>query len=181
LLYERRGGLSIKQTTLEAIILWEKLRKGQAITGGEARRMYEVLKTNSGVKRGHKTLPGFGDEDEVTMRDLQERGGLRRTDIWHEALERIPAGERAYLLQALRKGQKLTTRPSVRLSTIHGAKGGEADHVVLFTDMAARTFGEMHQNMEDELRVWYVAATRARRRLTIMRPTRNQCFTFPGS
>lgn len=178
-IYERRGGLSIKQLTLDSIILWEKLRRGERITGAEARRVYQSLSTGTGVARGYKTLPRIADEDEVSMANLQYAGGLLRTDIWHDALERIAASERVYLLEALRKGQKLTSSPTTRLSTIHGAKGGEADHVVLFTDMASRTHREMFDNMEDELRVWYVAATRARKKLTIIRPTKNQCFTFP--
>ena len=61
-------------------------------------------------------------------------------------------------------------KPRIRLATIHGSKGGEADHVVLLPDMARRTHEEMLVQPEDEARVWYVAATRARRQLTLVKP-----------
>jgi superfamily I DNA/RNA helicase len=59
----------------------------------------------------------------------------------------------------------------VRVSTIHGSKGGEADHVVVLREMAQRTHREMREvSEEDEARVWYVAVTRARERLSIVEP-----------
>lgn len=75
------------------------------------------------------------------------------------------------MLKALRRGEKLTSDPRVKLSTIHGSKGGEATHVVLVTDMAARTYREYENNPEDEARVWYVASTRAKERLSIVAPS----------
>jgi superfamily I DNA/RNA helicase len=57
----------------------------------------------------------------------------------------------------------------VRVSTIHGSKGGEARHVVVLREMARRTHGEMiAAGGDDERRVWYVAVTRAREKLTIV-------------
>mgnify|MGYP001593514736 CR=1 FL=1 len=58
--------------------------------------------------------------------------------------------------------------PRVRLSTIHSAKGGEADHVVLMTEMAERSYQEMSKHPDDERRVWYVSVTRAKERLTVV-------------
>lgn len=59
------------------------------------------------------------------------------------------------------------SKPRIRLSTIHGSKGGEADHVVLLPDMARRTYNEMLDRPEDEARVWYVGVTRSKRKLTV--------------
>ena len=69
---------------------------------------------------------------------------------------------------ALARGDKPGDRPRVVVSTIHGSKGAEADHVVVLKDMAKRTHREMEQLVDDEVRVWYVAVTRAKRRLTIV-------------
>lgn len=79
---------------------------------------------------------------------------------------------------ALRGGQRLTQRPKIRVSTIHGAKGAQADHVILLTDMAWRTHKEMNMNPEDEARTWYVATTRAKQKLTIVRPQANQTRAY---
>jgi superfamily I DNA/RNA helicase len=80
----------------------------------------------------------------------------------------------SYMLAARRRGEKLRATPRVRLSTIHSAKGAEADHVVLMTEMARRTHKEMENNPDDERRVWYVGVTRAREKLTIVNSQTSQ-------
>ena len=88
---------------------------------------------------------------------------------WYDALDRIPRDDVNYLRSAMQRGEK-PDKPRIRLATIHGSKGGEAEHVVLLPDMARRTHEEMLLNPEDEARVWYVAATRARQTLTLVKP-----------
>jgi superfamily I DNA/RNA helicase len=112
------------------------------------------------------------------MRDLVGNGGLLidPKTVWHDALDRLPKDDMSYMLSARQRGEKLRDKPRVRLSTIHSAKGAEADHVVLMTEMAWRTAREAYQNPDDERRVWYVAATRARSKLTIVASaTENEC------
>jgi ATP-dependent exoDNAse (exonuclease V) beta subunit len=72
----------------------------------------------------------------------------------------------------------MSQAPRIRLQTIHGSKGGEADEVVLLTDMAPRTHREAQTAPDDEARVWYVAATRARQTLTVVPPRTERHFTF---
>jgi DNA helicase-2/ATP-dependent DNA helicase PcrA len=173
-LYERNGASSIKPSHLSAILSWEDLRKDRLITVGDARRMYGFISSGEdGVARGFKELKNYGDDEDepVTMRDLIETGGLRVDPgkIWHDALDKMPPGDRSYMVAVLRHGEKLRgTRPRVRVSTIHSAKGGQADHVVLMKEMAERPFAEMRINPEDERRVWYVGVTRAERKLTVV-------------
>lgn len=62
----------------------------------------------------------------------------------------------------------LDTPPTVRLSTIHAAKGHEADRVILLTDMTTRVGQSAEKNPDDELRVWYVGMTRSKRQLDIV-------------
>jgi superfamily I DNA/RNA helicase len=170
-LYEVQGRSSVRRGTLDAIRLWERLRKGETITAQEAVRVYDAMSTGTGVKRGFKKLPSIPPDAEVDMAWLRQNGGLLRDEIWHVALDRIESKETAYILKALRKGEKISSEPRVRMSTIHGSKGGEATHVVLISDMAARTHREFEQNPEDEARVWYVGATRAKQKLSIVAPS----------
>jgi superfamily I DNA/RNA helicase len=158
-------------STLDAVEAWEELRAGRAVSVEAALRAYAQMTAGQGVEAGHKDLPGFPRGDgapPVTMDQLVERGGLRTSAIWHEALDRLPRAEVSYLLRARRHGERLRSRPRVRVSTIHGAKGGEARHVVLMTEMARRTYREMEVSPDDERRVWYVAVTRARERLSVV-------------
>jgi superfamily I DNA/RNA helicase len=52
--------------------------------------------------------------------------------------------------------------PSILLSTTHRVKGGEADYVVVFLDCTRRVSDNMLVNIDEELRVLYVACTRAK-------------------
>jgi DNA helicase II / ATP-dependent DNA helicase PcrA len=179
--YEMAGKSSVDPDMIQAASSWEELRRGDPITLGDARRMYQFISTNTGIKKGFKTLPTYGEDDDipVTMTDLIQTGGLRvdPQKIWHDALDKLPVEDMSYMLAARRKGEKLKGgKPRVRLSTIHSAKGGEADHVVVMKEMAKRTHEEMFQNMDDERRVFYVAVTRAKERLTIVSSdTKREC------
>jgi superfamily I DNA/RNA helicase len=57
---------------------------------------------------------------------------------------------------------------NIKVSTIHGAKGAEADNVILCTDVSPSTYEQVDSDAEH--RVWYVAITRARKRLYIVQP-----------
>jgi DNA helicase-2/ATP-dependent DNA helicase PcrA len=167
-IYEKHGFPSVRPEIVETITSWERLRSGKSITAGEARAVYKMMSIGVGVTRDQKELPAFKDEELVDMRALRASGGLMRDDIWPTALDLMTARDRNYILAARQHGEKLTKKPRVRISTIHGAKGGEADHVIVMKEMAKRTHSEMRLNHEDEARVWYVAATRARQRLTVV-------------
>lgn len=60
----------------------------------------------------------------------------------------------------------LTKKPRIRLSTIHKAKGGEADNVALILD-CPKLIKEKGDE-DSEHRVFYVGATRARKSLHIV-------------
>lgn len=176
IIYERHGRSSLDPKLLSVVSNWEKLRGGGEILLEEAREIYDYMSSGVGVKRGHKKLPDLDDCPVVTMPILKRAGGLLTDDIWHRALDRLDKQEADYAIRARERGEKLRQRPRVRVSTIHGSKGGEADHVVLMREMAHRTHGEMERHPDDERRVWYVAATRAKRQLTVVESsTRRDC------
>lgn len=175
--YEMHEHSSLSGPLLEAIIAWERLRAGGTALADEVRGIYKWMSVNTGYKRGMKELPGMEPERQLTIGDLVKECGLRTQELWSVAMDKIPASDMAYIMAVRRRGEKLRARPRVRLSTIHGAKGGQAEHVVVLTDMAPRTHTEMERvSAEDEARVWYVAVTRARQQLTVVRPqTRLYC------
>lgn len=176
IIYNWKGNSSVKPSMLEAIINWEELRKGGSIPSDDARKVYEQMSSGVGVARGYKTLPGIPAEQPVSLKDLRERGGLRVDGIWHEALDRIPLEDKLYLIRARRRGESLKKTPRVNVSTIHGAKGGQGEHVILFTDMAPRTYEEFQNNPEDEHRVWFVGVTRTLEKLTVISPKTNRYY-----
>ena len=68
-------------------------------------------------------------------------------------------------------GEKLSKDARVKLSTIHAAKGGEADNVLLILDNT-KTIREASEKsiekFDEEQRVWYVGVTRTKQNLYIM-------------
>ena len=67
-------------------------------------------------------------------------------------------------------GEKLNKAPRITLSTIHGAKGGESENVVLLTDLSENTMKAYERNADDENRLFYVGATRTKEHLHIISP-----------
>lgn len=169
IIYDRGGHSSVSAKMLAAIDDWERLRRGDSITASDARIVYDQLSSGRGVARGFKKkLKGLDDDAKVGLGDLRSNFGLQVETAWFDALDRLPTKDVSYVRLALSRGEKLRGPPRVRVSTIHGAKGGEAEHVVLMTEMARRTFREAEYAPEDEARVWYVGVTRAKERLTIV-------------
>lgn len=176
-LYEYHGRPSVKQSYLDAIVTWERLRGGQPQDHSDVRKMYALLELGRGVARGHKTLPRLGGDGQVSFDELRTSHGLlAENTIWHEALTAIPAVERAYMVRCRRKGERFSVPPRVRIGTIHESKGSERDHVILSTDMAPRTYQEMHADPDSEARVFYVGATRAKETLTVLAPRSTRSY-----
>lgn len=74
-------------------------------------------------------------------------------------------------LKSVYETHGMRVRPTIHLSSIHGSKGREADHVVLINGVTERTSGNMAMTREGydaEMRTFYVGVTRARHKLTIV-------------
>jgi len=69
---------------------------------------------------------------------------------------------RRFYRAVVRRGERIDCAGAVRVSTIHGAKGWEADNVYLWHEGVQRDL-----TSDSERRTWYVALTRSRNRLVI--------------
>lgn len=94
-------------------------------------------------------------------------GGLIEGVDWQHVLDpvKVPIEVWEYLNQV-----DIDAKPHVVLSTIHGYKGMEADHIVVDTFASATVCESVatQAQLDDEIRVWYVGVTRARQSLTII-------------
>ena len=163
---------------IKAILIWENLRKGVSMLVNDILLMMQYISVKT---LGDKKLDFMAKEEHMNMRELEFHKVLRKetvTEIWHKVLDKIPAEDREYYISILRRKEKLTKKARIKVSTIHGAKGGEAGNVVLFTDMSLKTYNNMQENFDDELRVFYVGATRAKSKLFIVEPQTTNCFTI---
>jgi len=169
LLFERYGQRSIPESVLTAVIGWERLRKGQEVPFEVVRTVYKYIDTRL-VKHGHKSLRTADPAALYTLDLLKEKHGLLSTEIWHQALTKIAENQRHYLIAVLRRGTRLTGKVPIKLSTIHAAKGGEADNVLLMGDLTTKFAREYDRNADDVNRLLYVGITRAKQTLHIVLP-----------
>ncbi len=169
--YEYRDKGPNESESLLAARQWEILRRGAKLGPRIIEGIFKFLPSRLVTKKRLET-----NATELSLADLKQQHGLLTDAVWHEALLLIPLEEREYYMSMLRRGEKLQNRPRVRLSTIHGAKGGEATNVALFTDLTGKTFRAMQKNPDDETRVFYVGATRAKENLHVMSPQTMQYY-----
>ena len=96
--------------------------------------------------------------------------GIDFTDTWYETFKSDPE-QTLYIRQMLSHKEKLSQDARVKLSTIHSAKGGEADNVLLIldnTDKIRDGIEKSPEKADEEHRVWYVGVTRTKQNLYIM-------------
>ena len=171
-LFNYRGSRSIGEKLSDAVNGWTDLQKGRTVSGKTARNIYSYMSTGNRIARGYKKLTGVEDTDELSLAHLQLQHGLAADAnmIWSEAMDRIPDKDRAYITALLRRGEKFNGTPRITVSTIHGSKGGEADNVILFTDLSAAADEQLKNNPDDIHRVFYVGVTRTRQNLFVVEP-----------
>jgi DNA helicase-2/ATP-dependent DNA helicase PcrA len=88
-------------------------------------------------------------------------------DTWYELFNADPE-QVLYIRQMLSNKEKLSEGARVKLSTIHSAKGGEADNVLLILDNTEKIREAIEKSPEkadEEHRVWYVGVTRNKTKL----------------
>jgi DNA helicase-2/ATP-dependent DNA helicase PcrA len=173
LLFERHGQRSVSEAVLTAVLGWEKLRKGGEVPYPVVKHVYKYL-DSSCIKHGHKMLRTADTTASYTLDLLKEKHGLLSTEIWHKALTKISEERRDYLISLLRRNTRLTGHVPIKLSTIHGAKGGEADNVLLLTDLSTKFAKDYDKNSDDINRLLYVGITRAKQTLHVVLPKNEQ-------
>lgn len=167
-----------KPTLYEATLAFRSLARGDVIEGNEWVNILKVMKNevyNKLFARGTKqrfTKPEELERSFVHVNTLPEHGALEplcravREGTWPAYLEEGDKMAKAAELQG--------DAPMVRVATVHGAKGLQAKRVFLHTALprATQVAIQSASGRDEELRVWYVGATRASEELIIVRPAR---------
>ena len=170
-LFEKNNYLSISSDVAVAYRSWKALQRGEEIPYAHVKIMYQYIVLGpDGVSRGMKGLPGANQEGKFSHETLSKEWGLNipANLSWEVALTRIKEYDRIYIKQILNSGHDLDEKVNIKLSTIHGAKGGESQNVVVFSDISKRINDNLWANRDEERRVFYVAMTRAKENLYIV-------------
>ena len=112
---------------------------------------------------------------EIKRQRLEELTGEKIFDInlsWDVAFKNVAFSKRQYMKAMLMNHEDLSKPPRIKVSTIHGAKGGEATNVVLFLNQTTNTIKGSKKSQakeEEEFRVWYVGITRTMENLFLIK------------
>ena len=168
-LFWREGsGWSISPNVLTGIEVWLKLCKGTYLSAKELRILSTLLKSDIVTKFGRKKLATLDNELTYNLESIRENftTNVSAEMPWYDALK-VSERERIYISSVRRMGEKiLTNKPRIKISTIHKAKGGEADNVALLLDSSKPCAESPDQ--DSEIRTFYVGATRAKKALHII-------------
>jgi len=168
-LYWREGtGWSISPNVINGIEVWLKLCKNQSLSTAELKNFSKILSPNIISRSGRKLMSSLDAEQTYTLNDIIEKCSLNASHEtpWQKVLK-VSDQETAYIMSVRRRGERiLTGTPRIRISTIHKAKGGEADNVALLLDSTKACVESLDQ--DSEIRTFYVGATRAKKTLHLI-------------
>lgn len=107
------------------------------------------------------------DEQVFTLEELGFEPGFfdRR---WQDLVKVTSGLDVQYITDVIANCGSLSVTPTIRACTIHAAKGSQADNVAVFGDVASAVLLSSEVNRDSELRVWYVAFTRALEKLILI-------------
>jgi DNA helicase-2/ATP-dependent DNA helicase PcrA len=182
LLYSFNLSNDVDSGALNAIRMWENLRKGELLSAADIRHVYRHMRLGQQVARGHKTLPGVDGDQLLNIDQLTTDHGLLTTAPWDEALGSISEEDSRYFRACIRRGERMDVRPRIRIATIHTAKGAEATNVMMLTDYPSKAVNSVRKGVhseDDEARVFYVGLTRAKKELHLVHPMKGKGYPIP--
>ena len=146
--FEYKGRKSYKTRLYNAIQNYTRWTKGEKLSITECRDLFEYLGKDF-------------TQTEERMYDLREFG-YSHTKRWFDVFETEP-DDSLYIRNMLSQGEELSQPARVILSTIHSAKGGEAENVLLILDNTKNIREAIERSpdkSDEENRIWYVGVTR---------------------
>ncbi len=181
--YHSNGKPSVDEDRLQAVQDWIALQHGQSIPAGRAVALSQhINKTHVNRTKLGKLRDMFADTP-VTM-DTLAACGVDTRHSWGATLNWQLAKYQEDNIQTYvsrivsRRG---STKARIKVSTIHAAKGGEAENVVLYADTSSAVEKNQYKlgTRDTEHRVFYVGVTRAKQNLYVVPPKSNTFYRLP--
>jgi len=167
LYFENKFKKSFEKDIQEAAIDWHSLLKGHLLSY----KQLESIAKYMGPGHWHKKkMKGMVKESYYGIDQLIKDYGLQVKTDWFHAFDDCSNDRKEYIRAMRRNGESLKDNPRIQLSTIHSVKGGEKQNVVLLTDLTHNTNKAYEKNPDDENRLFYVGATRAKENLHVIQP-----------
>ena len=137
LYYQNKFKKGYEKDLYEAVIDWEKWRKNNDLNHEQIKRVASYMSPNHYTKENLQYL----DKDKsYNMTEAYNNQGLKTKMVWYKAFDAAPQNQVEYIRKMRANGEELNKPPRILLSTIHGVKGGEAQNVVLLTDLSSVSY-----------------------------------------
>ena len=168
--YSHKHRNSIKLDLLLAIQTWEKWRTIETtLPVASIKNIYSYLGDN--VTKGYQKGKTMDENEEgYYIQECIDDHGLQTEDVWYKAFDGLDTNTENYIRNMLSKKEKFNQIPRITLSTIHAAKGGESDNVLLLPDITKSAVDNNDRDPDELHRSFYVAVTRAKKSLHILEP-----------
>ena len=171
----KKGNSLVSKELFIAIDSWNKLNEGLLVPAKSARKMYSYMSVTGGkIQRGFGTGKSFKEisEEVICLDDLRKDHGLLATGSWQQAFDKLDERRKQYILTLQENKEDIspTSKPRIRLSTIHGAKGDEDENIVHFLDLDILSYNEFQRNPNPEHRLQFVGVTRTISNLYLVNP-----------
>ena len=167
LFYKNKFKRSYEQDLYDSITNWEKLRQGASLEYDKIEKIFSFMSPRNLQK---EKMFGMVKDSFYNLTQLKKDFGLLTQAVWYEALDDASSRKIEYIRKMRSNNEQLSKKPRILLSTIHGVKGGEAQNVVLLSDLSLNTQKGYERNPDDENRLFYVGATRTKENLHIVEP-----------
>lgn len=168
-------------STSERLVAWlapSRRGDGRAWTLEELKLWAAMVASEGVLARGAKSEIAraeaytYADLDRWISREARAAGAVGDLGylVRHITASKAKAAEFPACVITKRGPDALKSKPRVIVSTIHGAKGGEADVVILAPDLSRAGVEEWERGEASVRRLFYVGMTRAREELVILEP-----------
>ena len=163
--FSHNGYRYIPRSMVSAIESWEKINSEKNITVSQLADLYEYL-GKTGVKRGFITRvkEDINPGQEIELKQILDNYGLREECIgkkWIDVFSKsIDVERRSFIEKAKKNEEDLYGEPRIVISTIHQAKGGEAENVAVYLDLSRAQKLNSILKPDGLHRQFYVAVTR---------------------
>ena len=167
------------QNQWEAIKSWTRISNGKHINKKQVEKMYKYIRELKDSKfRTSKFWRAESDLDTYDFKKLTQSCGLdlpeatQKKSWWHILKRNFTSQQIFYFIRLLKRyGQnELDEKPKIIIDTIHSVKGGEAEHVVLYSkaNYPSHFKSKSREEKTNEKKVWYTGATRARKTIHLL-------------
>tara|TARA_Y100000401_G_scaffold47614_1_gene36786 strand:- start:2421 stop:3854 length:1434 start_codon:yes stop_codon:yes gene_type:complete len=160
--------LILTRTKSNLLEIMKELKKKNLYYQSNKGKSFKVGLHNAAVAYTKWTIEGALEPKEINeVREYIPSGKWDAKIPWHDIFV-ADQKEILYLRNLLSTDEKLNERARIWLSTIHAAKGGEEDNVILSLHQGSKVQKGIRLSIDkqdEENRVWYVGVTRARNNL----------------